>query len=103
MSDARDLELANEKLREPCRKALASLREHWMGLTLLIDDARIPLDNNDSKRMIRGPAVGRKNYYGSGSQWSGRLARMLRSRIHPVSECLPHDLCFGGGDVPMEG
>jgi transposase len=79
MSEARDLELANEKLREPCRKALSSLRGHWTGLTRFIDDARIPLDNNYSERMIRGPALGRKNYYGSGSEWSGRLAMMLFS------------------------
>jgi transposase len=27
----------------------------------------------------RGPVVGRKNYYGSGSVWSGQLAAMLFS------------------------
>lgn len=79
MADDRDAELGNDKLREPCRKALSSLREHWSGLTLFIDDARIPLDNNYSERLIRNPAVGRKNYYGSGSEWSGRLAMMLFS------------------------
>ena len=79
MAESRDLELSNDKLREPCRKALSSLREHWSGLTLFIDDARIPLDNNFSERLIRNPAVGRKNYYGSGSEWSGRLAMMLFS------------------------
>lgn len=79
MADSRDFELGNDKLREPCRKALSSLRKHWNGLTLFIDDARIPLDNNYSERLIRNPAVGRKNYYGSGSQWSGRLAMMLFS------------------------
>lgn len=79
MADGRDLELGNDKLREPCRKALSSLSEHWIGLTLFIDDSRIPLDNNYSERLIRNPAVGRKNYYGSGSEWSGRLAMMLFS------------------------
>src|SRR5262249_20470444 len=38
------------------------------------DDARIPMDNNLSERRLRGPALGRKNYYGSGAKWSGRLA-----------------------------
>ena len=28
---------------------------------------------------LRGPALGRKNYYGSGSLWSGRLAAALFS------------------------
>ena len=79
MAAQRDTELADAKLREPCRKALVSLNEHFSGLTLFIDDPRIPLDNNYSERLIRNPAVGRKNYYGSGSEWSGRLAMMLFS------------------------
>ncbi len=60
-------ELADPKLRAPCRKVLTSLQEHWSGLTRFVDDMRIPLDNNASERAHRGPAVGRKNYYGSGS------------------------------------
>ena len=72
-------ELANPQLRLPCRKVLESLQEHWGGLTLFVDDPRIPMDNNASERRLRGPAVGRKNYYGSGSLWSGRLAAMLFS------------------------
>lgn len=73
------MELAEPKLREPCRKALESLRNHWPGLTRFVDDLRIPLDNNASERANRDPAVGRKNYYGSGALWSGRLAAMLFS------------------------
>lgn len=72
-------ELADPQLRAPCRKVLTSLQEHWSGLTRFVDDLRIPLDNNASERAHRGPAVGRKNYYGSGSLWSGRLAAMLFS------------------------
>jgi transposase len=72
-------ELADPQLREPCRKVLHSLQEHWTGLTRFVDDLRIPMDNNASERRARGPAVGRKNYYGSGALWSGRLAAMLFS------------------------
>src|SRR5215210_3279266 len=72
-------ELAAPKLPTPCRKVLASLQEHWAGLTRFLDDPRIPLDNNASERQVRGPALGRKNYYGSGALWSGRLAAMLFS------------------------
>ena len=32
------------------------------------------MDNNAAERALRGPVVGRKNYYGSGSRWSARLA-----------------------------
>ena len=79
MARQRDHELADIKLREPCRKALASLQEHYSGLTVFVDDSRVPLDNNYGERLIRNPTVGRKNYYGSGAEWSGRLAMMLFS------------------------
>lgn len=72
-------ELADSRLRDPCRKVLDSLQDHWAGLTRFVEDLRVPLDNNASERANRGPAVGRKNYYGSGSLWSGRLAAMLFS------------------------
>ena len=55
-----DAELADPKLPTPCRKVLASLQEHWDGLTRFVDDPRIPLDNNASERQVRGPALGRK-------------------------------------------
>ena len=79
MHDQARFELANQKLPTPCCKALESLQEHWDGLTRFLDDLRIPLDNNASERQARGPALGRKNYYGSGSLWSGRLAAQLFS------------------------
>jgi len=72
-------ECADRTLREPCRKVLTSLQEHWSGLTRFLDDPRIPLDNNACERQLRGPVVGRKNYYGSGAIWSGRMAAMLFS------------------------
>jgi len=72
-------ELADPQLRPCCRRVLESLQNHWEGLTRFVDDPRIPMDNNASERRLRGPAVGRKNYYGSGSLWSGRLAAMLFS------------------------
>jgi len=71
--------LADQKLQTPCRNVLVSLQEHWDGLTRFVDDLRIPLDNNASERQARGPALGRKNYYGSGAMWSGRLAAALFS------------------------
>jgi transposase len=80
-------ELANPQLREPCRKTLTSLQEHWSGLTRFVGDLRIPMDNNASERANRGPAVGRKNYYGSGSLWAGRLAAMLFSLFATVTRC----------------
>jgi transposase len=74
-----DTELADPALRMPARKVLTSLQEHWSGLTQFVDDPRVPMDNNLSERRLRGPALGRKNYYGSGAKWSGGLAAMLFS------------------------
>ena len=74
-------ELADPKLRQPCRKVLESLQEHWSGLVRFVDDPRIPMDNNASERAGRGPAVARKNFYGSGSLWSGRLAAAMFSLL----------------------
>ena len=81
MCQQRDAELADPKLREPCRKVLTSLQEHWSGLTVFLDDPRIPLDNNRGERLMRNPAMGRKNYYGSGAEWAGRLAMMMFSIV----------------------
>ncbi len=37
------------------------------------------MDNNTAERCHRGPVLARKNFYGSGALWSGRLAAMLFS------------------------
>jgi len=74
-----DDELAQPKLRQPQRKALASLKEHWPGLTVFVEHPDVPMDNNEGERRERGPVVARKNFYGSGALWSGRLAAMLFS------------------------
>jgi transposase len=73
------MELSDPKLRQPCRKVLESLQEHWTGLTLFVEDPDVPMDNNGSERKVRGPAVARKNFYGSGSLWSGHLAAIMFS------------------------
>jgi transposase len=77
-------ELALPDLRLPQRKALASLQEHWLGLTRFVDQPHLPLDNNEAERRLRGPVVARKNFYGSGALWSGRLAAMLFSLFQTV-------------------
>ncbi|MDA0839283.1 MAG: IS66 family transposase [Planctomycetota bacterium] len=70
-------ELAEEAMHPAKRKVLKSLKNHWKGATLFVDNPKIPMDNNESERRIRNPVVGRKNYYGSGALWSGRLAAVL--------------------------
>ncbi len=74
-------QLADPALQTPCRKVLTSLQDHWDGLTRFVDDRRIPMDNNAMERRLRNPALGRKNYYGSGAEWSGQLAAMVFSLL----------------------
>jgi transposase len=45
------------------------------------------MDNNASERRGRGPAVARKNFYGSGSKWSGELAATAFSIFATLSMC----------------
>jgi transposase len=85
MKTQMETELARADLATPCRKALKSLRAHWEGLTRFVDDPRIPMDNNASERRERGPAVARKNFYGSGSEWSGQQAAAMFSIFATLS------------------
>jgi len=72
-------ELADKKLRSPCRKTLESLLEHRPGLIRFVRDPKLPMDRNASEHVIRGPAMGRKNYYGSDSLWSVCLTAAMVS------------------------
>jgi len=62
-------------------KALRYLLNHWEGLTLFLEDPRIRLDNNPAERVLRGPVVGRKNFYGNRSKRGARTAAILYSLI----------------------
>jgi transposase len=77
-------ELAEPELLGAQRKVLGSLQEHWPGLTVFVDHPEVPMDNNYAERCHRGPVVGRKNFYGSGALWSGRLAAMLFSLVQTM-------------------
>jgi hypothetical protein len=72
-------ELEAKQLRSSRRKVLQSLQAHWDGLTLLVKHPQIPMDNNGAERAVRPAVIGRKNFYGSGSKWSGELMAMLMS------------------------
>ena len=61
-------------LHPAAAKALATLDREWGGLVRHRDFPDLPLDNNTAERAIRTPVVGRKNYNGSGAEWSADLA-----------------------------
>jgi len=112
MASTRDAELADASLHDAQRKVLVSLQNHWDGLIVFLDDPDIPMDNNEAERALRGPVVGRKNYYGSGSIWSGALTAVLftllqtlvKNRIDPKRFLLAYfEACAqNGGRPPAE-
>ena len=71
--------LTQANLPTPQRKVLESLGDHWTGLTVFVENPEVPMDNNTAERVQRGAVVGRKNYYGSGAVWAGRLAATMFS------------------------
>jgi transposase len=79
MEKQAEAELAEPHLHPAKQGVLESMGNHWTGLTVFVEHAEVPMDNNTAERVERGPVVGRKNYYGSASLWSGRLAAMLFS------------------------
>jgi transposase len=85
MEQQREGELAQSELHPARRQVLESLRHHWSGLTVFVEHPEVPMDNNTAERSERGPVVGRKNYYGSGAVWSGRLAAMLFSLFQTLA------------------
>jgi transposase len=58
-------------------KAIAYMLKRWKGLTLLLDDPRIPLDNNAVERALRVAVVGRKKHYGSKSRRGTEVAALF--------------------------
>ncbi len=84
MAERRDQELAKEGLHVAQRDVLNSLKNHWLGLTVFVRFPQVPMDNNTAERRMRNPGMGRKNYYGSGSQWSAGLAAMMFSLFQTI-------------------
>ena len=104
-------ELADPELHRAAKKALVSLQNHWDGLLLFVDHPEIPMDNNESERRLRNPVVGRKNYYGSGSIWSGTLSAilftlfqtLLLNNIDPQKHLVAYfEACARNGGKPPE-
>ncbi|MHC4545821.1 MAG: IS66 family transposase [Planctomycetota bacterium] len=79
MKQQLESELTQAHLHPERAKRLNSLREHWEGLMVFVDHPWIPMDNSEAERRMRIAALGRKNYYGSGSVASGHFTACLFS------------------------
>jgi transposase len=109
MEQSRDREMSQKKMDAECVSVLGSLKNHWEGLKVFLDHPHIPMDNSEAERKMRGPAVGRKNYYGCGSIWSAHLTAslfsvfqtLLKWGINPRAWLLEYlKTCAGSGGVP---
>ena len=61
--------------------AAAYVRRHWTALTRFVDDATIPIDNNDCEQLMKRVATGRKNWLFKGSLAAGERAANLMTII----------------------
>lgn len=112
MEERRTAYLADKELHHAERKVLESLKNHWEGLTHFVERPEIPMDNNAAERVMRNPAMGRKNYYGSGSIWSAELAAMMFSVFQTLQlwNINPHHWLYAflqacaenGGNTPSD-
>ncbi len=112
MEERCDLELQKQNLQTAQREVLSSLKNHWSGLTVFVQYPQVPMDNNTAERRMRNPAMGRKNYYGSGSQWSAGLAAMMFSlfQTNVLWKLNPHHWLYNyltacaenGGQAPAD-
>ena len=107
-----DQELKKDGLHVAQRDVLNSLKNHWLGLIVFVKLPQVPMDNNTAERRMRNPVTGRKNYYGSGSQWSAALAAMMFSLFQTLLlwKLNPHHWLFdylsacaeNGGNPPAD-
>lgn len=61
--------------------AAGYVRRHWEALSRFIDDASIPIDNNDCEQLMKRVATGRKNWLFKGSVSAGERAANLMTII----------------------
>ncbi len=58
-------------------KALTYAHNHWEILRVVVNDGALELDNGDVERVIRGPAMGRRNWLFAGSDAGGERAAII--------------------------
>lgn len=61
--------------------ALNYYLENYIGLTLFLIDAEVPIDNNSQERLLRSHVVGRKTWYGTHSERGAETAAVLFSIV----------------------
>ncbi len=67
--------------KEGMTQAKGYLLNQWTALTRHLDDARIPIDNNECEQLMKQVAVGRKNWLFVGSVPAGHRAASLMTLV----------------------
>lgn len=62
-------------------EAVTYMQNQWTALTRFVDNGRLPIDNMEAERAIRGVAVGRKNWLFAGSFKGGERAALIYSLV----------------------
>lgn len=78
-----DRQDASERLlpKSPIRAAFTYTRNQWDALTRYVDEGYLSFDNNIAERLVKIPAIGRKNFLFVGSERGGRGAAALYSLV----------------------
>jgi len=66
-------------------KALSYMLDLWPGLMRFVEDPRVPIDNKEVERDLRGLCVGRKNHYGSKSLRGTQVAATFYTLVETAS------------------
>jgi transposase len=74
-------ELSSHSEKSQYGKALRYFVGNYVGLTLFLNDAEVPIDNNRQERLLRSHVVGRKTWYGTHSERGANTAAVLFSLV----------------------
>ena len=72
--DARDQE---ELPKSPLRAGINYLLNRWEAFVRFLEDGRIPIDNNRTEAMIKGPVMGKKAWLFLGNEKAGETAAVF--------------------------
>ena len=62
-------------------KAIRYLINNFVGLTLFLNYADVPIDNNSQERLMRSPVIGRKTWHGTHSKRGAKTATIIFSLV----------------------
>jgi transposase len=68
-------------------RAITYTKKLWTGLTVFLDNPDVPMHSNDVERAMYGPAVGRKNHYGSRNLTTAQVAAVWYSVVETCKLC----------------